>query len=71
MDNRKVREHIARTELHFARDLIDQAMAVLLAHQLLQRHKIQCAPDLLPVVESLLIRANGDYLYKAEKELSK
>lgn len=71
MENKKVREHIAYTELHFARDLIDQARGVLLAHQLLQKHNIQCAPDLLPVVESLLIRADADCLYKAEKELLK
>lgn len=66
-----MRNRIAYTEIRSAQETIEEARCVLLAHQLLQRHKIQCAPDLLPVVESLLIRASGGHLHKAEKELSK
>lgn len=53
-----------------AMDIIEEARNVLLAHRLLKYHNVLCAPDLLPTVDNLLVKS-GNYLHKAEKELSK
>lgn len=50
-----------------ARGLIDMARCVLLAQKLLKDSST--APDLMPIVEHLLINADVNRLAQAEKEL--
>lgn len=62
-----VKKHDMVLNIVGARDLIDFARTVLLAHRIICKNEY--APDLLPVVEYLLAVANCKHLYEVEKEV--
>lgn len=61
----------AAIDVSCARKLISLAQDVLSAHSILEQHKEEreATPDLLPVVEELLMEAKDLYLQMAEQQL--
>lgn len=58
----------AAAEISSAMEMIELARSVLLAQRLISKSEI--APDLLPVVEHLLIEAESRHLHEAKNTLN-